>query len=526
MQNRPPAPAQPPARAPSTLARRYSFKLLANIASVPVYLVMEAILPRALGPAMYGNYSFATNLFQQISGFLDMGTSTCFYNALSRRQREGSLISFYFRVGALVGLISLVAALVMLWPAIGGMLMPGVPLWFAPLAALWAFLTWWGRVARSMNDAIGATEPSELARTVISLVAAMLLVLLFVTGWLNVGTLFGQQYLMLSATALGYWLVTSARLREGRVSVPLRLPTGVGKAYAREFFDYSHPLFVQALLSFLMLAVERWLLQWFDGSVEQGFFALSQKVSMACFLFVSAMTPLVMRELSIAWGERDRAAMGRLLNRFAPPLYVVAAYFSCFTLAEGSALVNVFGGAEFAAAVLPVQIMALYPLHQAYGQLAGSVFHAMGRTRVLRNMAALECVYGFATAWFLLAPPELMGLDLGAVGLAIKTVGVQCLTVNAYLWLASRIIPLHFWRNVAHQVWSLCALLLLAFGCRELTLLLGLGGLASLPRFLCSGVVYSLACLGMLILLPQMLGMDRQALRELVIRFKKFRRFS
>ena len=47
-----------------TLARRYAFKLLANVASVPVYLVMEAILPRALGPQMYGNYSFATNVFQ------------------------------------------------------------------------------------------------------------------------------------------------------------------------------------------------------------------------------------------------------------------------------------------------------------------------------------------------------------------------------------------------------------------------------------------------------------------------------
>ena len=59
-----------------TLAKRYLFKLLANVASVPVYLAMEAILPRALGPKMYGSYSFATNLFYQMAGFLDMGTST------------------------------------------------------------------------------------------------------------------------------------------------------------------------------------------------------------------------------------------------------------------------------------------------------------------------------------------------------------------------------------------------------------------------------------------------------------------
>lgn len=507
-----------------TLARRYAFKLLANVASVPVYLVMEAILPRALGPQMYGNYSFATNVFQQLFGFLDMGTSTCFYNALSRRQRETGLIGFYMRVTAAVLGVSLLVALCVQLPRIGGLLMPDVPLWLAPLAALWAFLTWWGRVLRSMNDAVGATVSSEMVRTVVSLVAVGLLGLLFWIGRLNIGTLFGQQYLMLGATALGYWLVTRACWRQQGAELHFRLTRGELHAYGREFFDYSHPLFVQALLSFLMLTTERWLLQWFDGSVEQGFFALSQKVSMACFLFVSAMTPLIMRELSIAWGNHDREAMGRLLSRFAPLLYVVAAYFSCFTLAEGPALVALFGGANFTAAVLPVQIMALYPLHQAYGQLAGSVFHATGRTRVLRNMAALECVYGFAAAWFLLAPPHLFGLGLGAVGLAVKTVCVQMVTVNIYLWLASRFIPLNFRRNAAHQVWSLAVLLALAFCCRQATLALGLGGLESLTRFLVSGVAYT-ACVALLCLgLPAVMGFTRQELREIFIRFRKSRR--
>ncbi|MDO5483948.1 MAG: lipopolysaccharide biosynthesis protein, partial [Desulfovibrionaceae bacterium] len=157
-----------------TLARRYAFKLLANVASVPVYLVMEAILPRALGPQMYGNYSFATNLFQQMSGFLDMGTSTCFYNALSRRQHETGLAVFYGRICMAVAGICLAAALLLQIPVIGANVMPGVPLWLAPLAAVWAFLTWWGRVLRSANDALGATVASEMVRTVISLLAVLL----------------------------------------------------------------------------------------------------------------------------------------------------------------------------------------------------------------------------------------------------------------------------------------------------------------------------------------------------------------
>ncbi len=508
-----------------TLARRYAYKLLANVASVPVYLVMEAILPRALGPQMYGNYSFATNLFQQLSGFLDMGTSTCFYNALSRRQGEGGLIAFYMRAGVLVLCVSLLAAALMLLPPVGDLLLPGVPGWLAPLAAVWAFLTWWGRVLRSTNDALGETVPSELVRTALSLVAVLALVTLFWCGALNVHSLFAQQYAMLGSTALGYWLVTRAawRRRFG-CPVPLSLEPHARRAYTREFFDYSHPLFVQALLSFAMLSAERWLLQWFDGSAEQGFFALSQKVSMACFLFVSAMTPLVMRELSIAWGRKDAAGMGRLLNRFAPLLYVVAAYFSCFTLAEGAALVRIFGGEEFTAAIVPVQIMALYPLHQAYGQLTGAVFHATGRTRILRNMAAAECVYGLAAAWTLLAPSHLFGLHLGATGLACKTVFVQMLTVNLYLWLASRFVPLRFWRNLLHQIWSLAALLALAFACREASLLAGLGGVESLPRFFLSGVLYSGCAILVAALLPAFLGLSRQEVRELIVRFRRRQR--
>ena len=504
-----------------TLARRYAFKLLANMASVPVYLAMEAILPRALGPAMYGNYSFATNLFQQLSGFLDMGTSTCFYNALSRRRGETGLIGFYMRISLAVGAVTLLVSLAMLIPDAGGLLMPDVPLWLAPPAALWAFLTWWGRVLRSMNDAAGATVASEMARTATSLFSAGLLALLFVSHYLNILTLFLQQYFMLGVTALAYWHVTKRHWRARERSLHFRLDGSQRRAYTREFFNYSHPLFVQALLSFLLLTAERWLLQWFDGSAEQGFFALSQKVGMACFLFVSAMTPLVMRELSIAWGKGDRADMGRLLDRFAPLLYALAAYFSCFTLAEGPSMALIFGGSQFAAAIAPVQIMALYPLHQAYGQLAGSVFHAAGRTHILRNMAALECCYGFAAAWFFLAPPDLMGLNLGATGLALKTVLVQCLTVNLYLFLASRFIPLSFWRNLAHQIWSLMFLLPPAFACREITMALDMGGTGSLLRFCASGALYTALVFGICALFPPLLGLSGRDAREALARLKK-----
>lgn len=502
--------------APQTsLARRYTGKLLSNLATVPMYLVMEAVLPRALGVQVYGNYNFATSVFTQFTAFLDMGTSTCFYNALSRRPAEYELAAFYLRVTGGVLLITMAAGILLLIPALGNLLLPDVPLWYAPPAALFGFLLWGTRVARSLNDALGLTVPGEIVRSVVNLGAAVLLLGLFGTGTLNAATLFGTQYLMMGSMVAGSLVI----MRRCWPNPSFSLSRARLRGYCREFADYSMPLFVQALLSAFTLTAERWLLQWIDGSIQQGYFALSQRVSMACFMFVSAMTPLLMRELSIAWGKDDRERMGELLTRFAPLLFAVAAWFSCFTTVEASSLVTLFGGSQFAAALLPVQIMALYPAHQVYGQLAGSVFHATGKTRILRNVAFLEHTGGFLLVWLLVTPPEWHGLGLGAVGLALKTVISQFLVVNVLLWLASRIIPLHFLRNLGLQFLILGVFGLLAWCSREFSALV-FGYETFLIRFFVSGLCYFLLSALALGCFPMLAGSSHRELRELLTRFR------
>lgn len=514
------APAAEARPAQPSLARRYMGKLIANIATIPVYLIMEAVLPRALGPQAYGNFNFSTSVFTQLTGFLDMGTSTCFYNALSRRQYEMPLVAFYGRVSALVFLVTMLAGLLLFIPELGDMLLPDVPLWYAPLAAFYGFLLWGTRVVRSMNDALGLTVPGEMLRSGVNLLGGLLVLALFWLGGLNAGSLFGLQYLMLGGIVIGCLVI----MRRSWSNIDLSLTRDQRLAYTREFSDYSMPLFVQALLSALALSAERWVLQWFDGSTQQGYFALSQRVSAACFLFVSAMTPLIMRELAIAWGRDDRAHMGRLLTRFAPLLFGIAAWFSCFTAIEAPVLVQIFGGAEFAAALIPVQIMALYPAHQAYGQLASSVFHATGRTTTLRNLAFVEHFGGFVLVWLLVAPQHLLGMGLGATGLALKTVITQFIMVNLLFWLASRIIPLDFLRNLLLQGLILGSFLGLAQLCQFTTGLYLFDEAHQVFRFFFSGVLYSFLSLGLVITCPWLFGCSRQDFREMLIRLRLLKR--
>ena len=497
----------PPAGGGS-LGKRYLFKLLSNIATIPLFFLLEMILPRALGPAAYGNFNFATSLFQNIANFLDMGTSTCLHTALSKRPREFGLVSYYARFSVLMLIFCLASAACVYLPRAGGLLMPGVPLWMALPAALWAYLTWGGRVVRGMNDALGITVRSELVRVGVNMISAAALVGLFLWGVLDLPVFFAHQYVFLLLTVAGFvWTLRGSWPGQG-----WKLGGQGFESYTREFYRYSSPLLVIALCSLLALTGERWMLQFFDGSVQQGYFSLSQKIGIACFLFVTAMTPLLMRELAVAHGNNDPAAMARLLDRFAPMIYAVAAWFACFAVVEAPAVVRLFGGPAFEEAALTVQIMAFYPIHQGYGQVANSVYYATGETRALRNITVCSLLGGMACAWVLLAPAHLGGFGLGAAGLACKMVLVQVLTVNVLLLACRRIVPFNMGRNMAHQIVCPLLLLAMALAAKQLTLALGLGPEDGLVRFFISGVCYMFFCAAAVLIFPFLGGVTRKEL--------------
>lgn len=502
-------PQTAPPRQEASLKKRYVVKIISNLASVPLFFVLEALLPRALGPAAYGNFNFALSVYRQVSSFVDMGTSTCFYNSLSRRQEEFALVAYYSRMALLMLLVCLGTGAALFIPGVGALLLPDVPPLMGALSAGLAYIMWVTQIARSMDDALGLTIKSELVRIVLNIAAMVVLVALFFLGWLNLAVFYLHQYVLYALLAVGYlWC-----LRRSWPGFSFVLPKARQREYNREFAAYSMPLFVQALASLIFLTAERWILQYFDGSVAQGYFSLSQKVGMACFLFVTAMTPLIMRELAIAHGKADKAGMARLLDRHGPMLYAIAAYFSCFVVIEAEAVVRLFGGTAFAGAILPVQIMALYPMHQSYGQVVSSVYFATGDTKILRNNTVLSLVVGILCSWFLLAPGHLGGLNLGAFGLAVKMVAVQFVFVNFLLWRCSRFIPLKLGRNLAHQLLCPLALLSLALLAGQFSARLQLGGVLS---FLVSGLCYTAAAGLLCWFFPWLSGMTRQEMQRIV----------
>lgn len=492
-----------------SLKKRYFFKLSTNLFGMAMGLLTAGMVPRALGPAAYGSYTFLTNFFMQVVNFMDMGTSTCFFSKLSQRPKDSGLISFYFYFVTAVVLLVLLGMLVIFRTSVYAWIWPGQAKIFIVLAAGWGLLNWLDKIFIKITDAYGLTVVGEIARVINRALMTAGIIVLFVSGWLTLASLFGLQY----ASFIFLLVVLVLFLIRNRITLNKKITFKEAKLYAGEFFTYSHPLFIFALAGLVTGILDRWLLQVFGGSVQQGFYGLSYTIGTFCFMFTSAMQPLLMREFSIAHGRADISKMAVLFRKYIPMLYSIAVYFACFIAVQSDKVVYILGGKTYEAAFLPVAIMAFYPIHQTYGQLSGSVFMATGQTALYRNIGLVFMVIGLLATYLFIAPAGMFGLEMGATGLAIKMVLVQFVAVNVQLYFNMKYLKRSFARYFGHQILSLALLLFLSLAAS----MLGNMFLSPyiLPNFIFAGLVYSVLVLVTIAVFPVFFGMNKEDLRSI-----------
>ena len=444
-----------------SLKKRYAAKLFANIIGLGFGLVIAVIVPRGLGPKAYGDFSFLSASFLSLMGFFTFSTSTGFFVKLSQRQSEFGLISFY-------GQFNLLAIIVLFIFVFGSHLFGfSSLLWIDQianiiyLAALFGAVNWLVQIMTQIVDAYGLTVSSEIARIVQKLIGLLILIFIFLnkqltlTNYLlyNIGiSIFLIWAFIWIINKNSYSFFQSWKLSKDQI-----------KYYCKEFYHYSNPLFFFSLFILIFGLFDRWILQKFGGSLQQGFFGLSNQIAAVCFLFSSAMTPLITRELSISFKKNDIPEMARLFRRYIPLLYSITAFIACFTSVQAEKTTLIFGGNQYKEAVIPVMIMTLYPIHQTYGQLSASVFFATGKTKLYSNISLLFIIIGFPVIYILLAPKSDFGFNLGATGLALKLVIVQFIGVNVQLFYNANFLKFRFLNYFLHQIISVTFFIAISF---------------------------------------------------------------
>jgi hypothetical protein len=204
-------------------------------------------------------------------------------------------------------------------------------------------------------------------------------------------------------------------------------------------------------------------------------------------------------------------------------LYFVAGVGACFVVANSDHFSILMGGKLFAASAIPVAFVVLATLHRTYGQVTSTLYYATGNTKLYRNLAVLTSIGGMGVAWIMIAPHQYFGFQLGAVGLAVKTLLAEVLTANVLAVFACRYLGLSYRALLVHQIACGGVLLMLALAVR-MTLSLTLppsGGFIGLAlQTALSGFLYMI-CVGFMVwALPWLAGVERVWLRQQIAGFR------
>jgi O-antigen/teichoic acid export membrane protein len=521
--------AQGSSRRLESIRSRYVVTLSTQLFRLALSIVTAGIVPRALGPAAYGSYNFLMSATSTLRGFLEPSAQQAFFTFSSQDKRSGSLTKLYgafllAQILVIFGLIGLAAL-----AGVTGQLWPGQQL----DQILWVTLLDWALFfvlsLQQLGDSKGLTIRPQLINTVMALSSTVGLLTLAALGWLNFYTYVWLNLFtaLVSFWSLGYWILVLNRdlcwtgeLR-GRI-----------REHLRRWWRYAAPLILYEYYMPIISYLSIYLVQAWYGSVEQGYFALALRWSALVLVFTSSALMIFWREIAYWTAEGDQERAGRIYLRFNRLLVFLALALAFWLSLSSPTLIPALAGDQYQAAIPVLMIMAFYPVVQTYGQLTSAALKASGRTAAYRNLAIFFSVPDLALTYVLLAPPTapVPGLNLGAIGVALRMVGYGLLSAQVFDWSNFRFFGLSYSRAVLQRL----AAVAVVGGCAVMVM----GGLhhvlqawrlhALLSLALVSGLYFGIVSAAVLVW-PGMIGFSRaeilsnfQSLGQKILAFREW----
>lgn len=507
-------PSQPAGE--ESVRRRYLVTLITQFVQLAGSIVTAGVVPRALRPADFGNYSFLMNTASTIRTFLDPSASQAFFTFSSQERRTGSLTQLYGLVILIQMAVSFSLISIVVFAGRLDSIWPGQRLEHILLVTVLDWMIFLAIILRQLGDSKGLTVRAQFISLAASVLNIAGVLVLNSMGRLNLYTYIAIN--MISTIVIGVGLVRWLLMEnegltwEGTVRERLR-------EYISRWWRYASPLLVWEYYKPLLAYLSVYLLQRWYGSVEQGYFALASKWSAFVLVFTSSALSIFWREIAnaVSRGERERAA--RIYEKFTHLLFFLSVVL-CAWLSFGSPyLVQILVGEEYLLAVPTLALMAFYPLQQTYGQINVAALKGAEQTKVIRNLGILISIPDLLLTYFLLAPADapIPGLRLGALGVAIKMVVYGLISVQAYERISHRLFNLSYVKTFSRK--SGVAVLVLICALLSMSVLGHfLAGLGTLPvvNFVIVSTSYFLLIASLFVFIPESAGMNKVELLEII----------
>jgi len=474
-----------------SLKKRYAIKLIANLLTSIINAIIITIIPRELGPIAYGQFIYLQRFFQQLLSFLDMGVSIAFFTKLSAKHDRKELITFYFIY--LFSILTIIYCLIIFIDIFNftDIILPNIDIQYVYIGFFYVFLSWVTQILIKISDAYAITASVEVIRILHKIGSfCLLIVFIFMVNFnlhlyfVYLNSMFGLYILIL------VWFF----FRKGIFTLIVLNIKLKYSSLIKEFIIYSRPLVVYSIINLVVGIFDIWLLQYSAGSEQVGFYGLAYAISTLSFIFIISGMPLITREFSKLFGQKNINGMHDIFMKYLPIFYNIAVYFSIFVSFQSENLLYIFAGEEYSDAYSIMVLLALYPIYQTYGQFNGAMFSSTGRTYLYKKIALLTQPFGV-----LLSIIFIYFFELGAVGLGIKTLVILFIGTHIRLYYNSKFLNYKMSYFIKNQILSLLIFTVLAF---VSTFIMNFSSV--FMNFIFSGILYTIVAIIMLVKFPNL----------------------
>lgn len=503
-----------------SIKKRLLISVGSNVVRAAITFATGLIIARALRPSAYGDLMFLLGSFIALRPLLDMGASTAFFTFLAQRARDRGFYLLYFGWLAAQFLLALLLLGLLLPQSVFDRIWLGHDRSLVMLAFVASFMQQqvWQTVGQVGESARRTVEVQSL-NLIVALIYISSAALLAALGAVSV-----EKILLLLIAQYVLATLFAVRRLSGSAVV-----SGAGFSASKtlgEYWHYCRPLIALSLISFAFDFADKWLLQRFGGAVQQGYFQVANQISAISLLATASVLNVFWKEIASAWADGDMDRVARLYRKINRGLVMLGALLTGFLLPWAQQIVGIVLGEAYLPAWPVLAIMLVYPIHQSMGQIGGTMLYASAQTKKYMTVSAVVMLTSIPLSYFVLAPRAglwVSGLDLGAVGLALKMVVLGVVSVNVQAWVIGRACG---WKlDWAFQIVGIT--LVIAFGyiasyaVRMVWNVDGVHFAGLLAPILAAGLLYAAMVALALWQWPWLVGLDRADLYAMVQRLRR-----
>jgi len=498
----------------NSIKARFGISIITNILRSGLSFITGMIIARNLGPENYGNYSFLIGSFIAIRQIVELGTSTAFYTFISQKTRSYNFYLYYI-IWQLFQFLVVLLLITALFPdQLIAIIWKGHDRSLIAIAFISSFLInhAWHTVV-SIGESLRKTIIIQLSNLFIAVFH-----LLFIYIAISVYTISVRNLLILIIVEyLFAIIITPYFLRNNEISKNQK-PDSKLNEIIKEYFVYCSPLVIFSVFSFIYEFSDRWLLQNYGGSVQQGYYAIAYKFTIISLIATTSMVKVFWKEIAEAYKQKNNKKIKRLYQKSTRILFFIGCVISCFLIPWSKNIVNIFLGSDYKYAWLPLSIMFCYPLHQSLGQITSVLFMAIEKTKEYVLISNIFLILSIPITYFMVAPSSAIipGLGMGATGIAIKMVALQFININIQIFWLAKYFKWEF--DWAYQLINISSLLILSYIskiiCNTGINILNVGTNIYLIIFL-TGIIYFISVLSFLYYFPGLAGTSRKEMSQL-----------